>query len=69
MIRKEEEATTYYGVTSAENIARLRDEFGNKIFQKNIRFFKKNTDVNNGMIKVLNEEPENFYLSQFVKLS
>lgn len=62
LIRKEEGATIYYGVTSAENIARLREEFGNKIFQKNIRFFKKNTDVNNGMIKVLNEEPGNFYL-------
>lgn len=61
-IKKEDKATIYYGVTPAENIAKLRDDFGNQIFQKNIRYFKKNTDVNNGIIKVLNEEPENFYL-------
>ncbi len=61
-LKKENGATVYYGIVSAESIAKLKDKFGNQIFQKNIRYFKKNTDVNNGIVNVLNEEPENFYL-------
>ena len=36
-------------------------EFGNKLFAKNIRFYKGNTDVNEGMKKVLMNEPDKFY--------
>ncbi|QYA40294.1 AIPR family protein [Macrococcoides caseolyticum] len=54
--------TVYYGVVSAENIAELKQEYGNSILQKNIRYFKKDTDVNNGIINILKEEPQNFYL-------
>ena len=61
-LKKENGATVYYGIVSAESIAKLKDKFGNQIFQKNIRYFKKNTDINNGIVNVLNEEPENFYL-------
>ena len=39
-----------------------REKYGDRIFEKNIRNFKQNTDVNNGILRVLREEPENFYL-------
>lgn len=61
-LKSEGDTTVYYGVTSAMQIAGLREKFGIALLQKNIRNFKKNTDVNNGIMKVLEDEPENFYL-------
>lgn len=61
-IKSEGDTSVYYGVTSAKQIAELREKFGIELLQRNIRNFKKNTDVNNGIMKVLEDEPENFYL-------
>ncbi|HFG1684001.1 TPA: AIPR family protein [Streptococcus pyogenes] len=52
----------YYGWLSATDIVNWKEQYGDRIFEKNIRNFKQNTDVNNGILKVLREEPENFYL-------
>ena len=61
-IKSEGDNSVYYGVTSAKQIGELRQKFGIELLQRNIRNFKKNTDVNNGIMKVLEDEPENFYL-------
>ena len=43
--------------------------FGNKLFDKNIRYYKGNTDVNDGITRVLKEEVENFfYYNNGIKL-
>jgi hypothetical protein len=52
----------YYGWVSAVDVVNWREKYGDRIFEKNIRNFKQNTDVNNGILRVLREEPENFYL-------
>lgn len=61
-LKTEGDTTVFYGITSAIQIAELREKFGIALLQKNIRNFKKNTDVNNGIMKVLKDEPDNFYL-------
>lgn len=62
VVKKDDNNIVFYGTTSAKYIAQLREKYGNSLLEKNIRYFKSNTDVNNGIIKVLKEEPENFYL-------
>ena len=51
----------YYGIISAATIGEWYHEHGNRLFAKNIRFYKGHTDVNFGIKKVLLNEPENFY--------
>ncbi len=51
----------YYGTVSAATIGEWYKIYGNKLFAKNIRFYKGNTEVNAGMRKVLLQEPEKFY--------
>lgn len=51
----------YYGTISAAAIGEWYQKYGNSLFAKNIRFYKGNTEVNEGMKKVLLQEPENFY--------
>lgn len=53
--------TSYYGTISAATVGEWYKNFGNALFAKNIRFYKGNTDVNEGMKKVLLQEPEKFY--------
>ena len=53
--------TSYYGTVSAAAIGVWYREHGNRLFAKNIRFYKGNTDVNEGIKRVLLQEPENFY--------
>lgn len=61
--------TAYYGSTSAAAIGGWYREYGNRLFAKNIRFYKGNTDVNDGIKRVLLQEPENFfYYNNGVKL-
>jgi len=61
--------TAYYGSVSAAAIGGWYREYGNRLFAKNIRFYKGNTDVNNGIKRVLLQEPENFfYYNNGVKL-
>lgn len=52
---------SYYGTISAATVGEWYRNFGNALFAKNIRFYKGNTDVNEGMKKVLLQEPEKFY--------
>ena len=52
---------SYYGTISAATVGEWYKNFGNALFAKNIRFYKGNTDVNEGMKKVLLQEPEKFY--------
>ena len=61
--------TAYYGTISAAAIGGWYREYGNRLFAKNIRFYKGNTDVNDGIKKVLLQEPENFfYYNNGIKL-
>lgn len=46
---------------SASIIGEWYQEYGNLLFDKNIRYYKGNTDVNEGMQRVLKREPENFF--------
>lgn len=59
----------YYGTVSAAAVGRWFQDYGNKLFAKNIRFYKGNTDVNNGIKNALVQEPENFfYYNNGIKL-
>ena len=61
--------TAYYGLISAAAIGDWYREYGNRLFAKNIRFYKGNTNVNDGIKRVLLQEPENFfYYNNGVKL-
>ena len=61
--------TAYYGLISAAAIGGWYSKFGNRLFAKNIRFYKGNTSVNDGIKRVLLQEPENFfYYNNGVKL-
>jgi len=53
--------TAYYGTISAATVGKWYVDFGNLLFAKNIRFYKGNTEVNEGMKKVLDQTPEKFY--------
>lgn len=52
---------SYYGTISAATVGEWYKNYGNALFAKNIRFYKGNTDVNEGMKKVLLREPDKFY--------
>lgn len=56
----EEPIKAYYGTISAAAIGAWFNTYGNRLFSQNIRF-KGSTDVNQGMKKVLQEEPEKFF--------
>lgn len=59
----------YYGVVSASAIGLWYSEYGNRLFNKNIRFYKGDTEVNRGMTIGLTIEPENFfYYNNGIKL-
>lgn len=65
----EEPYKAYYGVVSADVIGGWYQQYGNKLFNKNIRFYKGSTEVNHGMQDVLCTEPENFfYYNNGIKL-
>lgn len=51
----------YYGTISAATVGEWFNNHGNSLFAKNIRFYKGNTDVNEGMKKIILHEPEKFY--------
>ncbi|WP_315452096.1 AIPR family protein [uncultured Selenomonas sp.] len=53
--------SSYYGTVAASTLGEWYKKYGNLLFAKNIRFYKGNTDVNEGMKRVLLEEPEKFY--------
>lgn len=59
--KKDTPYLSYYGAVSASLIGGWYQTYGNKLFAKNIRFYKGNTEVNEGIKKVLINEPEKFY--------
>lgn len=60
---------SYYGTISAIDIGEWFKAYGNKLFSENLRFYKGRTDVNEGIKKVLLQEPENFiYYNNGIKL-
>lgn len=59
----------YYGLVDASSIAEWWKQNGNRLLARNIRFFKGDTDVNNGIIKSLINNPEFFcYYNNGIKL-
>ncbi|MGI6057345.1 MAG: AIPR family protein [Bilifractor sp.] len=59
----------YYGIINASTIAEWYKLYGNRLFAKNIRYYKGNTDVNNGIKKTLLNDPEKFfYFNNGIKL-
>lgn len=51
----------YYGTLSAAALGEWYSNYDNKLFAKNIRYYKGDTEVNQGIRKVLLESPENFF--------
>lgn len=59
----------YYGTISASTIGEWYNQYGNRLFAKNIRYYKGSTEVNQGIKEVLKNEPENFfYYNNGIKL-
>lgn len=59
----------YYGLVDASSVAEWWRQNGNRLLARNIRFFKGDTDVNNGIIKSLTNNPEFFcYYNNGIKL-
>ncbi len=61
--------TAYYGLVAASDLARLFDKHQDSLFIPNIRTFKGDTDVNNGIVESLLSAPELFcYLNNGITL-
>lgn len=59
----------YYGAISVSAIGEWYNQYGNRLFAKNIRYYKGSTEVNQGIKDVLKNEPENFfYYNNGIKL-
>ena len=59
----------YYGAVSVSAIGEWYNQYGNRLFAKNIRYYKGSTEVNQGIKDVLKNEPENFfYYNNGIKL-
>lgn len=57
---REDSRKAFIGIMSAADLAALYDKHRSRLFDKNIRFSKGKTDINNGMCEVLIHEPSNF---------
>lgn len=51
----------YYGIVSASMIGNWYQLYGNRLFAKNIRYYKGSTEVNQGIKDVLKTEPDKFF--------
>lgn len=59
----------YYGNISATLIGEWYEKYSTRLFSQNIRFYKGDTEVNEGIRKVLTNEPENFlYYNNGIKV-
>ena len=65
----EEPRRAYYGTLPAAALGEWYNTYGNRLFAKNIRYYKGSTEVNSGMRNTLETEPENFfYYNNGIKL-
>ena len=53
--------SAFYGTIKGTTLAEWYQKYGTRLFDRNIRFYKGNTEVNDGIRRVLEEEPQNFY--------
>ncbi|MCI8638221.1 MAG: hypothetical protein HFG41_03515 [Coprococcus sp.] len=51
----------YYGTIPVAAVGEWYSQYGNRLFAKNIRYYKGSTDVNQGIKEVLKKEPEKFF--------
>lgn len=51
----------YYGIIPASSLGEWYKEYGNRLFAKNIRYYKGSTEVNQGIKNVLKAEPDKFF--------
>ncbi|MCI9674360.1 MAG: hypothetical protein HFH06_01135 [Lachnospiraceae bacterium] len=51
----------YYGTIPVSAVGEWYSQYGNRLFAKNIRYYKGSTDVNQGIKEVLKTEPERFF--------
>lgn len=51
----------YYGTIPVAAIGEWFKQYGNKLFAKNIRYYKGSTEVNQGIKEVLKNEPDKFF--------
>lgn len=59
----------YYGTIPASAIGEWYSQYGNRLFAKNIRYYKGSTEVNQGIKNVLKTEPDKFfYYNNGIKL-
>lgn len=69
VMRDGEKDRGYYGMIEASTVAAWWQKYGNKLLAKNIRFFKGDTEVNNGILKCIQENPEEFcYYNNGIKI-
>lgn len=52
----------YFGLVKATDLVGLYKKYGNSIFSSNIRYFKGDTKVNEGIIDVISNKPSKFIL-------
>lgn len=51
----------YYGTIPVSAIGEWYNQYGNRLFAKNIRYYKGSTEVNQGIKDVLKNEPDKFF--------
>lgn len=51
----------YYGTIPVSAVGEWYNQYGNRLFAKNIRYYKGSTEVNQGIKDVLKNSPENFF--------
>lgn len=60
---------SYYGTIPVSAIGEWYSRYGNRLFAKNIRYYKGSTEVNQGIKNVLKTEPDKFfYYNNGIKL-
>jgi len=59
----------YYGNMNAAILAKWWEEYGNRLFAKNIRHYKGSSETNEGIMKTLKEVPKDFwYFNNGIKI-
>lgn len=52
---------SYFGIVSVDCLAKWYEEYGNRLFESNVRKALGLTSVNQGMIETLTQDPESFW--------